>query len=44
MKKEQKKQSDEFYKFLYSFNKMLKIEEDQMNMVMNIQDDGRTPQ
>ena len=44
MKKEQKKQSDELYKFLYSFNKKLNIEEDQMNMDMNIQDDGRTPQ
>ena len=28
MKKEQERQSDEFYKFLYSFNKMMKLEEE----------------
>ena len=45
MKKEQERQSDEFYKFLYSFNKMMKLEEEQMNIVMQQQNgyDGRTP-
>ena len=42
MKKEQERQSDEFYKFLYSFNKMMKLEEEQMNVIMQ-QPDGRTP-
>ena len=28
MRKEQERQSEEFYKFLYSFNKMMKLEEE----------------
>ena len=42
MKDDQKKQSEEFYKFLYSFNKMMKLEEEQMNVIMQ-QKDGKTP-
>ena len=43
MKSEQERQSTEFYEFLLHFNRMMKLEEDQYNMIIQPGFEGRTP-
>ena len=43
MKTEQERQSTEFYEFLLHFNRMMKLEEDQYNMIIQPSFEGRTP-